>query len=173
VSDTVIEVRALSPDETGAQLEALASVLHDCVDGGASVGYMAPFSLGDARTAMAAFAADGNRVLFAAFDKGELVGTAQLVPSPMPNQPHRADVAKMLVRRSARGQGVAARLMEALEDEARSRGLTVLVLDTVTGSDAYRLYTRLGWQRVGEIPNYALMPDGEPISTTVFYKELT
>jgi GNAT superfamily N-acetyltransferase len=169
----MIEVRTLSTDEARARLDDLAAVLFDCVDGGASVGYMAPFSLDDARAAMAAFAADGRRVIFGAFDGGEFVGTAQLLPSPMPNQPHRADVAKVLVRRAARGKGVASRLMEALEREARARGLTVLVLDTVSGSDADRLYTRLGWQRVGEIPNYALMPDGEPVPTTVFYKELT
>jgi GNAT superfamily N-acetyltransferase len=168
-----VEIRALTGEQLDRHLDGLAAVLHDCVDGGASVGYMAPFSLDDAREAMAAFATDRRRVLLAAFDGGELVGTAQLIPSPMPNQPHRADVAKVLVRRSARGQGVASLLMEALEREARARGLTVLVLDTVTGSDADRLYTRLGWQRVGEIPNYALMPDGEPIPTTVFYKELT
>ena len=91
----------------------------------------------------------------------------------MPNQPHRADVAKVLVRQSARGRGVAAQLMERLEDEARARGFTVLVLDTVTDSPAYRLYTRLGWQRVGPVPNYALMPDGAPCETTFFYKELS
>jgi GNAT superfamily N-acetyltransferase len=166
----VLEIRALRP---GEHVDELAAVLHDCVDGGASVGYMAPFSLDEARTAMAAFSADERRVLLAAFDDGELVGTAQLIPSPMPNQPHRADVAKVLVKRSARGRGVASRLMEEVEAEARRRGLTVLVLDTVTGSDAYRLYTRLGWERVGPIPDYALMPDGAPCETTVFYKALT
>jgi GNAT superfamily N-acetyltransferase len=166
----MIETRALRP---GEHLDELAAVLRDCVDGGASVGYMAPFTLDEARAAMAAFSADERRVLFAAFDDGELVGTAQLIPSPMPNQPHRADVAKVLVKRSARGRGIASRLMEELEAEARRRGLTVLVLDTVTGSDAYRLYTRLGWERVGPIPNYALMPDGAPCETTVFYKALT
>jgi len=165
-----MEIRALAP---GEHVDELAAVLHDCVDGGASVGYLAPFSLDEARTAMAAFSADEQRVLLAAFDEGELVGTAQLIPSPMPNQPHRADVAKVLVKRSARGRGVASRLMDEIEAEARRRGLTVLVLDTVTGSDAYRLYTRLGWERVGPIPDYALMPDGAPCETTVFYKALT
>lgn len=153
-------------------LEGLADVLFDCVDGGASVGYMAPFTRDDAHAAMSGFL-DGGRVVLGAFDGGELVGTAQLIPSPMPNQPHRADVAKVLVRRSARGRGVASRLMERIEEEARARGITVLVLDTVTDSDAYRLYRRLGWQRVGPIPNYALMPDGAPCETTFFYKELS
>jgi GNAT superfamily N-acetyltransferase len=121
---------------------------------------------------MAAFA-DGRRVVLAAFDGDQIVGTAQLVPSPMPNQPHRGDVAKVLVRRAARGRGVASQLMERIDDEARARGITVLVLDTVTDSDAYRLYIRLGWQRVGPVPNYALMPDGAPCETTFFYKELS
>lgn len=162
-----VEIRVLDGYD-----DALADVLFDCVDGGASVGYMPPFTHEDARAAMSGFF-DGRRVVLAAFDGGELVGTAQLVPSPMPNQPHRADVAKVLVKRSARGRGVASQLMGAIEDEARRRGLTVLVLDTVTGSDAYRLYTRLGWQRVGPIPNYALLTDGTPCETTFFYKEVT
>lgn len=153
-------------------VDGLADVLFECVDGGASVGYLAPFAREDAQNAMAGFF-DGRRVVLGAFDDDELVGTAQLVPSPMPNQPHRADVAKVLVRPSARGRGVASQLMERLEQEARGRGFTVLVLDTVTDSDAYRLYTRLGWQRVGPVPNYALMPDGAPCETTFFYKELT
>ena len=162
-----MEIRAAEPSD----LDGLADVLFDCVDGGASVGYMPPFTREDARAAMAGFL-DGRRVVLAAFEGGELVGTAQLVPSPMPNQPHRADVAKVLVRSSARGRGVAAQLMGRIEDEARARGITVLVLDTVTGSAADRLYTRLGWQRVGPIPNYALLTDGTPCETTFFYKEV-
>jgi GNAT superfamily N-acetyltransferase len=165
----VIEIRVLAP---GEHVDGLAAVLHDCVEGGASVGYMWPFSHEDARHAMAAYSADERRVLLGAFDDGALVGTAQLIPSPMPNQPHRADVAKVLVVRSARGRGIARLLMEQVEEEARARGITVLVLDTVTGSDADRLYTRLGWERVGPIPAYALMPDGAPCETTVFYKAL-
>lgn len=163
-----MDVRIAEPGD----LDGLADVLLDCVEGGASVGYMWPFTRDDARAAMAGFF-DGRRVVLAALDGGEVVGTAQLVPSPMPNQPHRGDVAKVLVRRSARGRGVASALMERLEDEARSRGITVLVLDTVTDSDAYGLYSRLGWQRVGPIPDYALMPDGAPCETTFFYKALS
>jgi GNAT superfamily N-acetyltransferase len=162
-----VEIRTAEASD----LEGLADVLFDCVDGGASVGYMAPFTREDARTAMAAYL-DGSRVVLAAFDGDRLVGTAQLVPSPMPNQPHRGDVAKVLVHRAARGKGVASKLMERIETEAESRGITVLVLDTVTGSAADRLYTRLGWQRVGPVPNYALMPDGSPCETTFFYKAL-
>ena len=101
-----------------------------------------------------------------------IVGTAQLILSQPDNQPHRADVAKMLVHRRARRRGLAQRLLSALEDEARREGKTVLVLDTVTGGDAERLYARGGWQRVGVIPNYALMPDGRPCATTYFHKPL-
>ena len=103
---------------------------------------------------------------------GAIVATAQLILSQPDNQPHRADVAKMLVHRRARRRGLAQRLLSALEDEARREGKTVLVLDTVTGGDAERLYARGGWQRVGEIPNYALMPDGRPCATTYFHKQL-
>jgi GNAT superfamily N-acetyltransferase len=96
----------------------------------------------------------------------------QLVLAQPENQPHRADVAKMLVHRRARRQGVAQRLMAAIEDEARAEGKAVLVLDTVTGGDAERLYARAGWQRVGVVPNYALMPDGAFCGTTFFCKQL-
>ena len=105
-------------------------------------------------------------------EQGHAVGTVQLVLAMPDNQPHRADVAKMLVHRSARRRGVARRLMHAVEEVARDQGRTLLVLDTVTGSDADRLYTGAGWRRVGEIPGYALMPDGAPCATTVFYKAI-
>src|SRR4029079_1405772 len=132
------------------------------VQGGASVSYMAPFSHEDAREAFAGFVADavrGGRVILAAFEDGELVGTVQLVLALPPNQPHRGDIAKLLVRRSSRRRGIAELLMDGAEREARAEGRTLLVLDTVTGDAAERLYTRLGWQRVGVIPNYALYPD--------------
>jgi GNAT superfamily N-acetyltransferase len=111
-------------------------------------------------------------VLLAAFDDGDVVGTVQVNLATPPNQPHRADIAKLLVRRSARRRGVAAQLMEAAEREALAEGKTLLVLDTVTGDAAERLYERLGWTRVGVIPNYALYPDGRPCATTLFYKQL-
>lgn len=88
------------------------------------------------------------------------------------NQPHRADVAKMLVHRRARRAGVAQGLMAALDEVAKEEGKTVLVLDTVTGGDAERLYERAGWQRAGVVPKFALMPDGEFCATTFFYKQL-
>lgn len=170
-----LEIRRLDAAGARAHLDALAGVLADCVDGGASVGYLAPFSHADARFAFEGFAADveaGRRLLLAAFLDGELVGTAQLVLALPPNQPHRAEVARVLVHRSARRRGIAALLMARLEAEARAAGRTLLVLDAVTGGDAERLYDRLGWQRVGVIPSYALFPDGRSCDTTYFWKAL-
>jgi GNAT superfamily N-acetyltransferase len=170
-----IEVRRLGATEVYTQLDRLAAVLVDCVEGGASVSYMAPFSQEQARSAFEAVAADvehGRRVLLAAFADGDLVGTVQIVLALPPNQPHRAEIAKLLVRRSARKRGIAQRLMEQAELAARAEGKTLLVLDTVTGDAAERLYGRLGWTRVGVIPGYALYPDGRPCDTTVFWKAL-
>jgi ribosomal protein S18 acetylase RimI-like enzyme len=170
-----IEIRRLEATEAYAELDGLAAVLVDCVEGGASVSYMAPFSHDDGRRAFEAFAAEveqGRRVLLAAFDHGDVVGTVQVVFATPPNQPHRAEIAKLLVRRSARRRGIAEQLMAQAEREARAEGKTLLVLDTVTGDAAERLYERLGWTRVGVIPNYALYPDGRPCDTTVFWKAL-
>ena len=170
-----IQIRRLDGPEARTQLNALADVLLDVVDGGASVSYMAPFSLDDARAAFDGFVAEveqGRRLLLAAFEDGRPIGTVQIVLTLPPNQPHRGEIAKLLVHRSARRRGVAAKLMEAAEAGARAAGKTLLVLDTVTGDAAERLYERLGWTRVGVIPGYALYPDGRPCSTTVFWKEL-
>ncbi len=170
-----VEIRRLEGHELLEQLDGLASVLEDCVAGGASVSYMAPFSLEDAREAFCAFSAEaeeGRRLIVAAFDGERVVGTVQVVHAVPPNQPHRADIAKLLVRRDARRRGIAERLMAVAEMEARAAGKTLLVLDTVTGDAAERLYERLGWTRVGVIPGYALYPDGRPCATTVFFKEL-
>jgi GNAT superfamily N-acetyltransferase len=169
-------VRRVDASEAAACVEALADVLIDCVEGGASVSFMLPLPREKAVAfwrGVADSVARGERVLLVAEDgDGQIAGTVQLVLSMPDNQPHRGDVAKMLVHRRARRRGVAQRLMAAVEDEARKEGKTVLVLDTVTGSDAERLYERAGWQRVGVIPKYALMPTGEFCATTFFYKHL-
>lgn len=168
-----VEIRRLGAADVRAHLDALATVLADCVAGGASVSFMAPFSHDQARQAFEGWTAEveeGTRILLAAFDRGELVGSVQVVHAWPPNQPHRADVAKLLVRRSARRRGVARRLMERAEVEARADGKTLLVLDTVTGDPAERLYERTGWTKVGVIPRFALYPDGRPCDTTVFWK---
>ena len=175
MSAEAVEIRRLTPAEVREHLDALASVLEDCVAGGASVSYMAPFSHEDACGAFEGFVADaeqGRRVILAAFADGALVGTVQVILAVPPNQPHRGEIAKLLVHRSARKRGIAQLLMAGAEAEARVEGKTLLVLDTVTGDAAERLYERLGWQIVGVIPGYALYPDGRPCDTTVFYKSL-
>jgi GNAT superfamily N-acetyltransferase len=171
----MIEIRQLAATEARQHLGALADVLLDCVEGGASVSFMAPLPRATAESFFEQAVQEvqqGERILLAAFVDSQLVGTVQVVLATPPNQPHRADVAKLLVLRSARGQGIAARLMKDAEEASRLRGKTLLVLDTVTGGDAERLYTRLGWNRVGVIPNYALFPDGTSCDTTIFWKQL-
>jgi GNAT superfamily N-acetyltransferase len=170
-----VEIRRLGTAEVREHLDGLAAVLRDCVEGGASVGYLAPFSHEQAMEAFEGFATDveqGRRLLLAAFVDGTLVGTVQVVLATPPNQPHRGEIARMLVRRSARRQGIASRLMAAAEREALAEGRTLLVLDAVTDGDAARLYARLGWTSVGDIPDYALYPDGRLCDTTVFWKKL-
>jgi GNAT superfamily N-acetyltransferase len=159
-----------------AQIDGLAEVLIDCVEGGASVSFMHPLTR-DRAVAFWRRVADGvaagQRAVLAAEDARGLCGTVQLIFDLPENQPHRADLAKMLVHRRARRQGLGAALMQAAEATARECGKTLLVLDAVTDGDAARLYARLGWTRVGDIPRYALMPRGGFCSTTVFYRDLT
>jgi GNAT superfamily N-acetyltransferase len=169
-------IRRLHGAEASAAVDALADVLIDCVEGGASVSFMGPLPRERALAfwrSVAEGVARGARALLVAEDgDGRIVGTVQLILDLPDNQPHRADVAKMLVHRRARRQGIAQQLMDALDAVARAEDRRVLVLDTVTGGDAERLYTRSGWQRVGNVPDYALMPDGTPCGTTFFYKAL-
>jgi GNAT superfamily N-acetyltransferase len=175
-SNSSVTVRRLDPNEAAASVDALADVLMDCVQGGASVNFMWPLPHDKALAfwrGVAEGVARNERVLLVAEDAaGQIVGTVQLITAMPDNQPHRADVAKMLVHRKARRQGIAQQLMAAVDDTARAEGKTVLVLDTVTGGDAQRLYTRAGWQRVGEVPDYALMPDGALCGTTFFCRRL-
>ena len=158
-----------------AQINQLANVLTDCVEGGASVSFMHPLTHDRAvafwRGVAQGVAAD-ERALLVAEDAQGICGTVQLVLAQPENQPHRADLAKMLVHRRCRRQGLGEALMRAAESMARDCGKTLLVLDTITGSTADHLYERLGWQRVGEIPDYALMPRGGLRGTTVFYRRL-
>ena len=173
--DDTLEIRRLSTEEVATRLDELASVLHDCVAGGASIGYVDPFDLDDARAAFVGFAAEvaaGRRLLVAALLGGRLVGTVQVALAFPPNQPHRGEITKLLVHRDARRRGVAERLMAAAEDEARREGKTLLVLDAVSDGDAARLYARMGWVTVGVVPDFALFPDGRPCDTTYFYKRL-
>jgi GNAT superfamily N-acetyltransferase len=156
-------------------VNALADVLIDCVEGGASVSFMHPLTRERAVAfwqMVATGVRSGDRVVIVAEDADGLCGTVQLIMAQPENQPHRADLAKMLVHRRARRRGIAAALMRAAEDAARACGKTLLVLDAVTGGDAARLYERLGWVRVGDIPGYALFPTGGLCSTTYYYREL-
>jgi GNAT superfamily N-acetyltransferase len=160
------------PDAT--QREQLAEVLADCVEGGASVSFMLPFGTERARAfwdRIAEGVGRGERVLIVAEDESGICGTVQLVLDQPENQPHRADLSKMLVHRRARRRGVGAALMQAAEAEARREGRTLLVLDTASG-DAVRLYERQGWVRCGVIPGYALLPQGGLCDTTYFYRQL-
>jgi ribosomal protein S18 acetylase RimI-like enzyme len=171
-----LEIRRLGAADARPHLDGLADVLVDCVEGGASVSYMAPFSHEQARAAFEAVVVDvedGRRLLLAAFADGVLVGTVQVNLATPPNQPHRAEIAKLLVRRSARRRGIAQRLMAQAEADALAEGKTLLVLDAVTGDDAERLYERIGFTRVGVIPGYALYPDGRSCDTTIFWKALS
>jgi len=158
-----------------AQIAGLAEVLVDCVEGGASVSFLHPLSHERAAAfwrRVADGVAAGQRALLVAEDAQGLCGTVQLIFDLPENQPHRADLAKMLVHRRARRQGLGAALVRAAEGTARQRGKKLLVLDAVTGGDAARLYERLGWVRAGDIPGYALWPRGGLCSTTVYYRNL-
>src|SRR5580658_6413195 len=170
-----IEIRRLSATEASALLGELAEVLADCVDGGASVSFMPPFGKPEAeeffRKIIQGVEA-GDRILLAAFLDAKLAGTVQIVTAMPPNQPHRAEIAKLLVLRSARGQGLAAALMRRAEECAKEAGKRLLVLDTCAGSAAEKLYLSLGWVRAGVIPKYALFPDGSWCDTVIFWKAL-
>ena len=158
-----------------AMAGALADVTKDCVDGGASIGFMQPFTRERAIGFWKKVGADvaaGRRALLVAEDEHGVCGTVQLIFDLPENQPHRADLAKMQVHRRVRRHGVGAALVGAAEQTAREAGKTLLVLDAVTDGDAARLYARLGWVRVGDIPEYALFPEGGYCGTTVFYRRL-
>ena len=158
-----------------AQIAALASVLVDAIDSDAGVSFLHPLEPERAQEFWRGVADDvatGRRALLVAEDDAGIVGTVQLVLAQPQNQPHRADLSKMLVHRRARRRGLGAALLEAAEETARDCGKTLLVLDTNTGSDAERLYTRMGWTRVGEIPDFSIQPRGGLRATTVFYKRL-
>ena len=157
-----------------ARIDGLADVLIDCVEGGASVSFMWPLSRERAVTYWRKVARDvagGGRALVIAEDAQGVCGTVQLVLEQPENQPHRADLAKMLVHRRARRRGLGEALMRAAEAAARESGKTVLVLDTAS-PDAERLYERAGWTRVGVVPDFALLPQGGLCQTTFYYRKL-
>jgi GNAT superfamily N-acetyltransferase len=170
-----VEISRLDAAQARAACSELARVLVDCVEGGASVSFMAGFSQSDGEKFFRGVADDvaaGETILLAARAGGRLAGTVQLGLATPPNQPHRGDVKKLLVHREARRAGVGEALMKELEHVARASGRSLLVLDTVKGESGERLYARLGWQRAGVIPDYALYPDGRLCDTVVFWKKV-
>jgi GNAT superfamily N-acetyltransferase len=149
--------------------------LVDCVHGGASVSFMASLTQAEAEAFFRSVAEEvrlGKRILLAAFTGSELIGTVQVITATPPNQPHRADIAKLLVHRSARRQGAARLLMLEAEKASLRAGKTVLVLDTCAGGAAENLYTNMGWTRAGVVPRYALYPEGGWCDTVFFWKAL-
>ena len=170
-----IAVEELDVKSARSAIPDLAAVLADCVAGGASVGFMDGFGVANAALYFKAVfesVKEGNTILLAARDGRRIVGTVQLGLDTMPNQPHRADLKKLLVHRAARGKGVGEALMTAAETVARREGRRLLTLDTVTESNGWRLYKRLGWIEAGVIPDYALFPDGTYCDTTIFWKRV-
>lgn len=171
------KILSLSATQIESRQNELAEVLHNCVNQGASVSFMLPFEHQRAvsfwqKTSQSV--ARGERVVLAYEDvDGQIVGTVQLITDQPENQPHRADVAKLLVHQRARRSGVASALMQALEQEAKQHGIRLLVLDTATGSGAETFYQNAGWHKAGEIPDYALMPYGALTPTSLFYKHLS
>jgi GNAT superfamily N-acetyltransferase len=158
-----------------AEVDGLVDVVLDSVEGGASIGFMLPLSRERAHefwSGIADAVGRGDRALLVAEDAEGICGTVHLILAQPDNQPHRADLSKMLVHSRARHRGLGAALMQAAEELAVDCGKTLLVLDTVTDSDAYRLYARLGWQKVGDVPDFALWPEGGLCSTTYFYRML-
>ncbi|MDC0713513.1 GNAT family N-acetyltransferase [Stigmatella sp. ncwal1] len=169
-------IERASADDEAELVPALAEVLMDCVEGGASVSFMAGLTPERAEAFWRkVFGAvrNGTSVLLVARDDSGVQGTVQIDLDLPDNQRHRADLKKLLVRRTGRRRGIAQALVREIEREALLRHRTLLVLDTVTGSAAEQLYAQLGWTRVGVIPDYALMPDGQLCATTLFYKKLS
>jgi GNAT superfamily N-acetyltransferase len=170
-----LEILRLDGPTFDAAIPDLAVILADAVAGGASVGFLLPFSPEDAATWWQSIERDvvrGNVIVVVARLDRRVVGTAQLRLAQLPNQRHRADVAKVLVHRSARRHGIATALMSEIERLALEEGRTLLVLDTIAQSEAETLYTKLGWTRMGEIPEYAGLPSGELRPTAIFYRRL-
>lgn len=163
--------------DNDADFDQLIETLIETVAGGGSISFMHPVSMEKALAfwkKIAADVANGERILLVARnDEGEIVGTVQSVIAQPENQPHRADIAKMMVHPRARRRGIAEALMKEIERLTLAAGKTVMVLDTETGRAASHLYTKLGWHAAGDVPDYALLPHGGLCSTTYFYKRTT
>jgi GNAT superfamily N-acetyltransferase len=167
-------IERLNPPRNDSDLRSLAELLVDAVDSGAAVSFLAPLTQKRAEEWWGeTISAAGPKAIFlVARDPDGIVGSVQLHPAWAPNQPHRADVAKLLVHRRGRGQGIGTQLMRTIEEEARRAGFTLLTLDAKRGAAAEGLYRKMEWIEVGTIPRYALDHDGTPHDTVIFYKEL-
>jgi GNAT superfamily N-acetyltransferase len=171
--ESALCIRRLAPAEARGLAAGLGAVMADCVAGGAGVNFMAGLTVAEAVAWWRAeLATDDGRAVFVAEDSEGPCGVVQLIPARQQNQPHRADISKMLVHRRARRRGLGEALLRAAEAEALAMGRWLLTLDTVEGSDAERMYRRLGWTSFGVVPDYALLPDGRPWGATFFYKAL-
>lgn len=166
-------IQRLIPPVTDADLRALAEVLVDAVESGAAVSFMAlTVEQAEAWWRDLLSTSHPRAIVLVARDAHGIVGTVQVQPAWAPNQPHRAELVKLLVHRRAQREGLGAKLMHAIEDEARRAGLTLLTLDAKRGAAAEHLYRRMGWIHAGTIPRYAFDPDGTPHDAVIFYKEL-
>lgn len=168
-------VEPLDPDAYEAAIPELAALVVDAVAGGASINFLSDVTLASAGAwwrARLDEIRDGTTTLFIARDGDRIVGSTLLMRSTNANSPHRAEIGKVIVHRTARRRGLARALMSAAEDHARAEGRWLLVLDTVTGSDADAMYRALGWHETGIVPDYALLPDGRPWPATFFWKDL-
>ena len=167
-------IERLAPPVSDSDLRALAELLVDAVESGAAVSFLAPFTLERAEEwwRRTLSASDSGAIFLVARDVEGIVGTVQLHTAWAPNQPHRAEITKLLVHRRSRGTGLGTRLMRTIEDAARGAGFTLLTLDAKRGAAAEHLYRRMGWIHAGTIPRYALDPDGTPHDAVIFYKDL-
>ncbi len=171
-----LEILRLDGPTFDAAIPDLAVILADVVAGGASVGFLLPFTPEDAATWWQSIEREvvrGDVLILAARLDRNVVATVQLRLAKLPNARHRAEVTKLLVHRSARRRGIATALMHEIEQIALAEGRTLLVLDTIAGSEAVLLYAKLGWTRAAEIPRYAGLPDGELRPTTIFYRDIS
>lgn len=172
---TNVCIERLVPPGTPVDIRTLARLLIEAVEEGAAVSFVAPLALSAAEAWWRGVVArsDPRAVILVARDGSRIAGTVQLQPAWAPNQPHRAEVVKLLVDRDYRRGGLGARLMEAIERAARESGFRLLTLDVKRGTAAEGLYRGLGWREAGQIPRFALDPDGRTFhDAVIFYKEL-
>ena len=167
-----LTIERVGADIRSEDLKGLVDLLFDAIEDNAGVSFMPGLTRTEAEGWWRSILAPRRAIVLIARDAGGVVGTVQVQPSWAPNQPHRGDVAKLIVHRRARRQGIGRALIEALEQEARAAGFTLLLLDTRKDDHPEQLYSSMGWVRVGEVPDFALNPDGSMCSTVFYYKQL-